>query len=213
MRLRVSLRPKLFKRIGLCLGLLLAVLCGKVLAHGGVVMEEDQCIIKFGFYRAHFTVYQPTTSRDREFCEDLPDSGPTIFVLSYLHDSLATVPVDFRIIRNVTGLGRFAKWSDLEKIGDLETLSVFYQPPVLRPEGVLTVEHEFQETGDYIGIVTARHPSNDTLYRAVFPFQVGSRKFFLGIIALVASALAFAQYRFRVFNRLIRAIKGSDTNF
>lgn len=167
------------------------------------MIEADQCIIQFGFYKAHFTVYQPMTSRDREFCEDLPDAGRTIFGLYYLHNSLAQVPVDFRIIRDITGLGRFVKWSDLEKIDNLESYSVFYQTPALRSEGVLMVEHEFDQAGNYIGIVTARHPTSDKIYRAVFPFEVGSGKsYYYGLIALAISGLVLLRYRFHVFNNL-----------
>ena len=28
-------------------------------AHGGVSMEDDLCVIKIGFLKAHFTGYQP----------------------------------------------------------------------------------------------------------------------------------------------------------
>ncbi|MCI0732314.1 MAG: hypothetical protein L0Y38_00645 [Methylococcaceae bacterium] len=208
-----NVRATLISRLGLYPGLLLIVLCAKAAAHGGVMIEEDRCIIKFGFYKAHFTVYQPLTSRDQEFCEDLPDPGPTVFVLGYLHESLRQVPVDFRIIRDITGLGRFAKWSDLEQIENLENHSVFYQAPLLRPEGVLMVEHAFDESGDYIGIVTARHPSNDNIYRAVFPFRVGSHRFFYAIVALMLIGLALAQYRFRVFNILIEGIRNGSKRF
>jgi hypothetical protein len=187
--------------------LALILFCGKALAHGGVMIEEDRCIIKFGFYKAHFSVYQPATSRGKEFCEDLPDAGPTIFVLYYLHNSLSQVPVDFRIIHDITGLGRYAKWADLEKIENLENHTVFYQPPLLRPEGVLMVEHDFEETGDYIGIVTAKHPSNDKIYRAVFPFHVGRGKLFYGVIGLVLLGLAWLQYRSRLASRLLDRIK------
>ncbi len=187
--------------------LALILLCGKALAHGGVMIEEDQCIIKFGFYKAHFTVYQPATSRDKEFCEDLPDSGPTIFVLYYLHNSLSRVPVDFRIIHDITGLGRFAKWADLEKIGNPENYSVFYQPALLRPEGVLMVEHDFGETGDYIGIVTARHPTNDKIYRAVFPFQVGRGKLFYVVTGLILLGMVWLEFRFRICKLLLDRIK------
>ncbi|MGH8558917.1 MAG: hypothetical protein ACRESZ_15980 [Methylococcales bacterium] len=208
MKLYRNFQACCFTRTGLYPGLLLILLCTKAAAHGGVMIEEDQCIIQFGFYKAHFTVYQPLTSRDKEFCEDLPDPGPTLFVLSYLHNSLAKVPVDLRIIRNFTGLGRFAKWSDLEKIENLESYSVFYQAPALRPEGVLMIEHEFAEAGDYIGIVTARHPANDKIYRAVFPFQVGSGGFYYGLIGVTILGLALLQVRFRIFNILIGRIKG-----
>jgi hypothetical protein len=198
----------LINRLAAYLGLLFMMLCNHAAAHGGVMIEEDLCIIKFGFYKAHFTIYQPLTSRDREFCEDLPDPGPTIFVMNYLHNSLSQVPVDFRIIRDITGLGRFAKWEDLEKIENLDSYSVFYQSPALRPEGVLMVEHEFDEAGDYIGIVTAGHPSKETVYRAVFPFQVGNRKFFNLLIASIIVGLVLLQVRFRIFNLLIDGIKG-----
>ena len=50
---------------------------------GGVVLSKDTCIITIGFYDAHFTAYQPETSGNEEFCEDLPDDGQTIFVLDY----------------------------------------------------------------------------------------------------------------------------------
>jgi hypothetical protein len=93
--------------------LLLAWPCA-ALAGGGVVLSEDTCKIQIGFYEAHFTAYQPQASGDRQFCEDLPEVGETIFVLDYLHRSLSEVPVDFRIIRNVTGKGRFARLEDVE---------------------------------------------------------------------------------------------------
>ena len=54
--------------------------------HGGVVLEEDICLIKVGFYQAHFTVFQPESRQHEQFCEDLPDIGESIFVLEYLHD-------------------------------------------------------------------------------------------------------------------------------
>ena len=44
-------------------------------AHGGVVSEEDLCIIEIGVFSAHFTVYQPETRASTEYCEDIPDVG------------------------------------------------------------------------------------------------------------------------------------------
>lgn len=143
-----------------------------------------------GFYTAHFTAYQPATSGNEEFCEDLPETGESIFVLDYLHDSLKEVPVDFRIIRDVTGSGRFAKWEDVEKLGDIEPHTVFYQPPLVRPDGSYRVSFEFAEKGAYIGIVTAGHPSNDKIYYSVFPFSVGETKLPLWL-AFVGVAVAF----------------------
>ena len=61
-------------------------------AGGGLVLEDDVCIIWIDFYSAHFTAYQPGSSGNEQFCEDLPDTGETIFVLDYLHQSLKEVP-------------------------------------------------------------------------------------------------------------------------
>lgn len=209
LQMKRKFQEKLPNRILVCLGVVLMSLCTDLVAHGGVMIEEDLCIIKFGFYKAHFTIYQPLTREDEEFCEDLPDSGPTIFVMTYLHNSLKQVPVDFRVIRDVTGLGRFAKWNDLEQMGSLEDYSVYYLPPALHPNGVLKVKHTFDREGDYIGIVTAKHPSNDKVYRAVFPFQAGSRGPSYGLIALIVAGLALLQLRFRIFGFLTDRIKTS----
>ncbi len=151
--------------------------CPSVLAHGGVAFEEDNCVINIGFLKAHFTGYQPQSRGNKEFCEDIPDVGESLFVIEYLHEFLSKIPVDFRIIEDVNNIGVFANWSDIESIEDIERVTVFYQPPVRRPGGVMNVEYEFREAGSYIGIVTAPHPTEDKIYRAVFQFQVGGRRF------------------------------------
>ncbi len=156
------------------LSTVLAVLpCSGVLAGGGLVVEGDKCIIWIDFYSAHFTAYQPTSSGNEQFCQQLPGTGATIFVLDYLHQSLKDVPVSFRIIRDVTGQGGYVKLKHIEEIEDIESHTEFYQAPVIRPDASLKIEYDFANEGAYIGIVTAGHPSNDTIYTAVFPFEVG----------------------------------------
>ena len=111
---------------------LLSMLLAPVTAfpHGGVVLEEDICLIKVGFYQAHFTVFQPGSRQHEQFCEDLPDIGESIFVLEYLHDGLESLEVDFRIIENTTGNGSFANKEDVDRLDDIEAVTVFYQPPL-----------------------------------------------------------------------------------
>ena len=168
------------------------------LAGGGLVLEGDVCIIRIDFYSAHFTAYQPDTSGNEQFCRDLPDTGETIFVLDYLHQSLKEVPVDFRIIRDVTGLGRFVKLKHVEEMENIEQHTVFYQPPVVRPDASLKIEYDFTEKGEYIGIVSAGHPSNETIYTAVFPFEVGRSNFayFAPLLLLLAGITFFIVRRF-----------------
>lgn len=162
----------------------------RVFAHGGVAYEDDRCIINIGFLTAHFTIYQPQTSGNQEFCEDIPGVTDTVFVMEYLHDFLQEMPLDFRIIRDEQDFGIYARWEDVQTIDDLDAVTVFYQPPVIRAEGEFTVTHSFDEKGTYIGIVTAQHPEDDRLYNAVFYFQVGGPDYgtlpwFLALAALL----------------------------
>ena len=162
-------------------------------AHGGVVMEDDVCVIQIGFLTAHFTVYQPRTRQREELCEDLPDVAETVFVMEYLHSSLADMLIDFRIITDVTGRRRFAKWADVTGIEDLDAATVFYQPAIVEPD-VFTVLHQFDEPGHYIGIVTASQPDAERVYTAVFPFEVGATGF--GYVPLIAAAVILLQANF-----------------
>tara|TARA_Y100001934_G_scaffold181954_1_gene215246 strand:+ start:246 stop:1259 length:1014 start_codon:yes stop_codon:yes gene_type:complete len=154
--------------------------------HGGVVLEEDICLIKVGFYQAHFTIFQPETRRHEQFCEDLPDIGESIFVLEYLHDGLEEMAVDFRIIRNTTGQGQFANLDDIRKINDLDAVTVFYQPPVTEPD-IFAAMHDFKENAEFIGIVEALDLESNKVYTAVFPFETGFTSSDVGeIVSLIA---------------------------
>lgn len=179
-----------------CLQLLL--LSQPALGHGGVVLEEDRCVINIGFLTAHFTVYQPETQANEEFCEDIPDVTSSVFVMEYLHDFLREMPVDFRILEDVNDVGEFARWEDVEAIDDLEAATVYYQSPRIQADGSYTVEYAFQEKGTYIGVVTARHPDQERVYNAVFFFQVGGPDF--GTLPLFVVLLVVLQLGYWLFN-------------
>jgi hypothetical protein len=161
----------------------------QVAAHGGVVEEDDICVIKVNYLRAHFKIYQPRTAGHEQFCEDLPDATESVFVMEYMHNALQTMPVDFRIIRDVTGKGRFARMEDIEEIDNLDAATVFYKEAIVEPD-VYTISHTFEEEGDFIGIVSARHPDTGVVYASVFPFEVGFTglgywPFFIGLLVLI----------------------------
>jgi hypothetical protein len=163
--------------------------CLRAAAHGSVE-AGDICEIRIGFYSAHFAIYQPQTRQHEEYCEDLPDATESIFVIEYLHDVMREVPVDFRIIADTQNRGRFVNWDDIEAIDDIDRDTVFYQQPVVREDGVFLIHHRFDESGDYIGIVTTSHPTLDRMYTAVFPFHVGETDWgyvplFIGIALLL----------------------------
>jgi hypothetical protein len=181
-----------------------------VYAHGGVLMDEDMCIMQIGFMRAHFTGYLPTEKGNEEFCEDIPEVASSIFVIDYLHDYLRTLEVDFRIVKDSQDLGVYARWEDLAPIEDLRSDTVFYQPPLVRPDGVFKVTHEFFEAGNYIGIVTARHPAKQKVYNAVFPFSVGGRS--LGFWPWVIFLLVFVQVFYWLADGGLKKLLGDEPN-
>lgn len=141
-------------------------------AHGSVTPDEDLCIIRIGFFKAHFKVYLPETHGHRDFCEDLPAIGDSVFVMEYEHDGLASVPIDFRIIRNVTGQGRFTNQDHIAGIGDLDDVTIYHHPPAIQPD-VFMVKHTFAKPGEFVGIITVQRTDGDGEYMAVFPFEAG----------------------------------------
>ena len=109
--------------------------------------------------------------------------------MEFMHDALQRMPIDFRIIRDVTGKGRFARMQDVEALEDLDAATVFYRPPMLEPD-VYTIAHDFTEEGDYIGIVSAKNPDTGEVYASVFPFEVGFTgwgywPFIVGLLVLI----------------------------
>ncbi|MBT8100800.1 MAG: hypothetical protein KJO82_13675, partial [Gammaproteobacteria bacterium] len=134
-------------------------------AHGGVVEEDDLCVINIGYLKAHFKIFVPQETQHEEYCEDIPIRGDSVFVMEYQHDGLSSAAIDFRIVRNTTGKGTFARLADVEAIDDIESITVRYQPPVVTPD-VFTLLQAFDEDGEYIGIVSARQADTGKVYTA-----------------------------------------------
>ncbi len=180
-------------------------------AHGSVALEDDLCAIQIGYFKAHFKIYLPRTRQHRDFCEDIPEAGESVFVMEYMHSGLGEIPLDFRIIRDVTGLGRFARWRDVQGIEDLDAATVFYQPPAVVP-GVYTALYRFDEAGDYIGIVTAGPGAGDRIYTAVFPFEVGFTGFgYWPVFVLLAVIIQLNYFYMRGWFRRRRPESGRLT--
>ena len=158
-------------------------------AHGSVTPEDDLCIIRVGYYRAHFKMYVPNARGHDDYCEDIPATGETIFVMEYEHSGLGDVPIDFSIIRNETGMGVFTQLEDIAAIADLDAVTVVHHAAAVQPD-VFTLLYDFADQGEFVGIVTVRNPENDRVYTAVFPFEVGFSGFgwwpwFVAIVILL----------------------------
>lgn len=182
------------RRFGVLFALLASVaLPTLVFAHGSVTPDSDSCIIQIGFYKAHFKIYQPETRAHSDYCEDLPDAGPSLFVMEYAHSGLGEVAIDFRIIENVTGKAQFATLEDIEDIADIDAITVYHHPAAVQRD-VFIVSHEFEDTGEFIGLVTLVNPLTGNVYNAVFPFEVGYWSFGYWPLILLAALVLQVNY-------------------
>jgi hypothetical protein len=136
---------------------------GSAYAHGGVSIENNQCIMKIGPDTMTFTGYQPNKSRE-QFCDDIPDIGPTIIVLDAQQDELRDMTLEIRILRNV------GQKDDNE---NLEANTEYYVPPKVYRTGTLNFDYTFPVKGNFIGIVKAKSPDGAKEYVSRFPFSVG----------------------------------------
>ena len=69
-------------------------------AHGDVGSNQGQCLMKIGPDTMSFTGYQPLKSRE-QFCDDIPDAGPTIITLDAQQDGLRDMNLEMRVLRDV----------------------------------------------------------------------------------------------------------------
>lgn len=151
------------------------------LAHGGVSMEKDMCVMKVESYKMHFTGYQPETAKAKEFCEDIPEAGKAIISLDQVEKSMRSMAVDFRIIRDSKRLGVTAQYEQLGGEKQIEADTVFYMQPKVYEHG--SMQADFTAPKDnYIGIVTLRDantnqvlldPNSRKELISVFPFSMG----------------------------------------
>lgn len=178
-------------------------------AGGGAGLQEDRCVVEMGFQSAHLTLYQPETRGSEKFCDSVPGATHTVFTLDYLHDSLNQVPIELRVIRDTEGLGQFARWKDIEAMNGIEARTVFHQPPTVMPGGTFQAEHEFERAGDYLILITTRHPTKDKVYHAVAPLAVGGTAWVYWAGVPGAGALGLGCFWLRARRR--SASPGNDT--
>ena len=135
---------QLLKSVGVCI-LMLALgvtFSTQAQAHGGLAMAQGTCKLTIGPYHMHFTGYQPDSTHNKEFCEDIPAIGRTVVALDYLEDALGELPVEIRIIRG----------TDSED--DLQGITVLHLPPRVYPNGTVYFEYSFDQPCQFVGLVT-----------------------------------------------------------
>jgi hypothetical protein len=154
-------------------------------AHGGLAMEKDYCKLRVGPHVMHFTGYQPGDGYRREFCEDIPSTGATIVILDFIDDALRDLPVSVRIIRDTRS--------------DLDSATVYDAPPKVYPMGTFSFNYQFQEAGNYVGLVTVGDGNQRVIGR--FPFSVGAppylRYLFPAALLAVGFGIVYGIWRWR----------------
>lgn len=155
------------------LALGLAVFAAGAQAHGGVSMEDDSCIMRIGMFRAHFTGYQPELRATQEFCEDIPELGKAIIVVDFIDNALRSQAVEFRVLRDVNDLGKQARYEQLGDTAAINAATLFKLDAKVYPRGTLTFDHRFEQSGWFIGMLSATDPATGKVLHSVFPFRVG----------------------------------------
>ena len=174
-----------------CLMLVIGIpYTAQVQAHGGLSLADDVCKLTIGPYTMHFTGYQPDSTQEKEFCEDIPAIGRTVVALDYIEEALRPLPTEVRIIRD-TGPGGGQPGPEEQQ--NLEGITILHVPPKVYPNGSINFEYQFAQPGKFVGLVTVGEKGE---YVSRFPFSVGEPKgtspyLIVGIAALVVAAVVF----------------------
>jgi hypothetical protein len=161
-------------------------------AHGGVSIEEDQCILTIGPYKMHFTGYQPEVAPEKEFCEDIPAVGRAIIVLDYLDTALRELATGVRIVEAES-------WTAAQAaVENAQQPTVLHRPPKTYKTGTLQIEHQFDKPGYFVGLVTVQGDRQEQLISR-FPFSVGRKAtsqapYTLAVMALLLAGLGAVYY-------------------
>ena len=149
------------------------------LAHGGVRLEQDECVLRIGPSTMHFIGYQ-RSGEEAEFCEDIAKTGPTVIALTAVSPDLRDMAIGIRVVKDVG--------EEREK-ANLDAVTVAYIEPKVYRNGTMTFEHDFKDAGHYVGIVTVRDDlGNEWVSR--FPFSVGLYTFW-GMLEYILYGVGF----------------------
>ena len=132
-----------------------AVFPSESLAHRSAENVIDNCRIRVGFERIHFTAYTPELTRNREYCQAIPELGLTNLVFDYEGKKLRNITVEFEVTKEPEGT------------------RVYHQEPKKIKTGTVNGSVDFRKhgAGKYLAHVTIVH--NDKKLDTHLPFTVG----------------------------------------
>ena len=171
---------RIFKRIALAVSLAFASFgATNAFAHGGVKLEQDECVFKIGPSTMHFIGYQ-RSGEEAEFCEDIAQTGPTVIALTAVSQDLRDMAIGIRVVKDV---------GEEKEKQNIDAVTVAYYPPKVYRNGIMTFEHDFKAPGRYVGIVTVAD-DNGNEWVSRFPFTVGLYTFW-GMIEYILYGVGF----------------------
>ena len=121
-------------------------------AHDGVALEKDSCVVAVGPLSVHFSAYQ-RYGEEQEDCADIARTGATVFGLT---------PVQ----------SEYRDWAIGLKIINEKGEAIVSVPPRQNPNGILTIEREITNAGNYTVVVTARDLTGKE-YLGKMPITIG----------------------------------------
>ena len=178
------------KPVFLCLIFAVGALFSIVIyAHSSLSLQANNvCKLIVGPYTMLFSGYQPDSSQEKGFCEDIPGTGRTMVTLDYKKKPLHPLPTEIRIIK------------DIVSEENLDAITILHIPASIYPNGSINFEYNFTEPGKYVGVVTV---TGEKEYVSRFPFSVGgantgiSSSFLILIFVVVIGATSMFIYRKR----------------
>ncbi|WP_045225663.1 hypothetical protein [Methyloterricola oryzae] len=123
-------------------------------AHGGASVDTDQCRIFVGPHLVHFTAYQPQLTGTTEYCDAIPELGPSTLVFDYEGKALRAMTVELEVTKEPEGT------------------RVYYQEPSTHPSGTFNINLNFTEPSKYLAHVTLINEGQKV--DAHVPFKVGT---------------------------------------
>jgi len=157
-------------------------------AHGGASVDTDTCRILVGPHLVHFTAYQPQLTGTTEYCNDIPELGPTTLVFDYEGKALRNMTVEMEITKEPEGT------------------RVFYMPPSTHSTGTFNTSINFTDASKYLAHVTLVNEGQKT--DAHVAFKVGSAKSGVSNSTILVISVIFlaAGYIFYLSNPKFKAL-------
>lgn len=147
-------------------------------SHRAPADEIDNCRIKVGFEKIHFTAYTPKFSSNKGYCQEIPNVGMTNLVFDYEGKKLRHILLEFEVTKEPEGT------------------RVFYQPEQKIKTGTVNASIDFSKfgAGDYLAHVTIVYKGEKLDSHLPFSVGVGGTEVYWGRYFMLVIFLLFIAF-------------------